>query len=143
MQLKPGYSVFSFTHHAGYYQSGNYIAYPKQYNCYFQLSPEFKFSPKFSNRKYILQSSKIQFNAGSKYVCSFIGYWTKIESLKVLLVKYTALFYLDTAVCNNIKIKGSFCLSNTGYSFWDCAIFSTNLHELFCQFISWTDWVNL
>ena len=24
----------------------------------------------------------------------------------------------------------------------DCAIFKTNLHELFCQFISWTNWVN-
>ena len=23
-----------------------------------------------------------------------------------------------------------------------CAIFYTNLHELFCQFISWTNWVN-
>ena len=24
----------------------------------------------------------------------------------------------------------------------DCAILYTNLHELFCQFISWTNWVN-
>ena len=24
----------------------------------------------------------------------------------------------------------------------DCEIFYTNLHELFCQFISWTNWVN-
>ena len=24
----------------------------------------------------------------------------------------------------------------------DCAIFYTNLHELFCQFINWTNWVN-
>ena len=24
----------------------------------------------------------------------------------------------------------------------DCAIFYTNLHELFCQFISWTNWAN-
>ena len=24
----------------------------------------------------------------------------------------------------------------------DCAIFYTNLHELFCQFISWTNWIN-
>ena len=24
----------------------------------------------------------------------------------------------------------------------DCAIFYTNLHELFCQYISWTNWVN-
>ena len=24
----------------------------------------------------------------------------------------------------------------------DCAIFYTNSHELFCQFISWTNWVN-
>ena len=24
----------------------------------------------------------------------------------------------------------------------DCAIFYTHLHELFCQFISWTNWVN-
>ena len=24
----------------------------------------------------------------------------------------------------------------------DCAIFYTTLHELFCQFISWTNWVN-
>ena len=24
----------------------------------------------------------------------------------------------------------------------NCAIFYTNLHELFCQFISWTNWVN-
>ena len=24
----------------------------------------------------------------------------------------------------------------------DCASFYTNLHELFCQFISWTNWVN-
>jgi hypothetical protein len=24
----------------------------------------------------------------------------------------------------------------------DCAIFYTNLNELFCQFISWTNWVN-
>ena len=24
----------------------------------------------------------------------------------------------------------------------DCAIFYTNLHDLFCQFISWTNWVN-
>ena len=24
----------------------------------------------------------------------------------------------------------------------DCAIFYTNLYELFCQFISWTNWVN-
>ena len=24
----------------------------------------------------------------------------------------------------------------------DCAIFYTNLHELFCQFRSWTNWVN-
>ena len=24
----------------------------------------------------------------------------------------------------------------------DCAIFYTNLHALFCQFISWTNWVN-
>ena len=24
----------------------------------------------------------------------------------------------------------------------DCAIFYTNLHELFCQFICWTNWVN-
>ena len=24
----------------------------------------------------------------------------------------------------------------------DCAIFCTNLHELFCQFTSWTNWVN-
>ena len=31
----------------------------------------------------------------------------------------------------------------TGYSFdIDCAIFYTNLHELFCQFIIWTNWVN-
>ena len=25
----------------------------------------------------------------------------------------------------------------------DCAIFYTNSHELFCQFITWTNWVNL
>ena len=32
---------------------------------------------------------------------------------------------------------------STGYFFEiDCAIFYTNLHELFCQFISWTIWVN-
>ena len=24
----------------------------------------------------------------------------------------------------------------------DCAIYHTNLHELFCQFISWTNWLN-
>ena len=24
----------------------------------------------------------------------------------------------------------------------DCAIFYTNLHELFCQFISWANWIN-
>ena len=24
----------------------------------------------------------------------------------------------------------------------DCAIFYSNLHELFCQFITWTNWVN-
>ena len=24
----------------------------------------------------------------------------------------------------------------------DCAIFYTNLHELLCQFISWTNWVD-
>ena len=24
----------------------------------------------------------------------------------------------------------------------NCAIFYANLHELFCQFISWTNWVN-
>ena len=24
----------------------------------------------------------------------------------------------------------------------DCAIFYTNLHDLFCQFISWANWVN-
>ena len=24
----------------------------------------------------------------------------------------------------------------------DCTIFYTNLHELFCEFISWTNWVN-
>ena len=24
----------------------------------------------------------------------------------------------------------------------DCAIFYTNLHDFFCQFISWTNWVN-
>ena len=24
----------------------------------------------------------------------------------------------------------------------NCKIFYTNLHELFCQFISWTNWVN-
>ena len=24
----------------------------------------------------------------------------------------------------------------------DCAIFYTNLHELLCQFLSWTNWVN-
>ena len=31
----------------------------------------------------------------------------------------------------------------TGYSFWvDCEIFYTNLLDLFCQFISWTNWVN-
>ena len=31
----------------------------------------------------------------------------------------------------------------TGYSFWDrLRIFYTNLHELFCQFICWTNWVN-
>ena len=24
----------------------------------------------------------------------------------------------------------------------DCTIFYTNLHELFCHFISWTNWVN-
>ena len=31
-----------------------------------------------------------------------------------------------------------------GYFFWDqLRIFYTNLHELFCQFISWTNWVNL
>ena len=24
----------------------------------------------------------------------------------------------------------------------DCTIFYTNLHEFFCQFISWTNWVN-
>ena len=24
----------------------------------------------------------------------------------------------------------------------DCAIFYTNLHELFCQIISWTNWIN-
>ena len=24
----------------------------------------------------------------------------------------------------------------------DCAIFYTNLHELFCPFISWTNWIN-
>ena len=31
----------------------------------------------------------------------------------------------------------------TGYSFWDrLRIFYTNLHELFCQFISWTNSVN-
>ena len=32
---------------------------------------------------------------------------------------------------------------HTGYSFWDrLRNFYTNLHELFCQFISWTNWVN-
>ena len=32
---------------------------------------------------------------------------------------------------------------DTGYSLLiDCTIFYTNLHELFCQFISWTNLVN-
>ena len=34
-------------------------------------------------------------------------------------------------------------MPSTGYSFWDrLHIFYTNLHELFCQFISWTNWVD-
>ena len=34
-------------------------------------------------------------------------------------------------------------VSFTGYSFWDqLRIFYTNLHELFCQLISWTNRVN-
>ena len=31
-------------------------------------------------------------------------------------------------------------LTTTGYSFWDQL--RNFLHELFCQFISWTNWVN-
>ena len=41
----------------------------------------------------------------------------------------------DEIIIVNLKFKG--------YSFWDpLRNFYTNLHELFCHFISWADWVN-
>ena len=47
---------------------------------------------------------------------------------------------------NSIKIKSrinGFIKFFTGYSFWDrLRNFYTNLHELFCQLISWTKRVN-
>ena len=34
-------------------------------------------------------------------------------------------------------------LESTGYSFWDrLRNFLQKLHELFCQFINWTNWIN-
>ena len=39
-----------------------------------------------------------------------------------------------------LHVKYMFC---AGYPFWKrLPIFYTNLHELFCQFKSWTNWVN-
>ena len=51
----------------------------------------------------------------------------------------------------NLKVssKNYFCINNKNTDYlqviffkMDCAIFYTKLHELFCQFISWTNWVN-
>ena len=42
-----------------------------------------------------------------------------------------------------IRLKPGMYYVSTGYSFWyRWCIFYTNLHELFCQFIRWTNWVN-
>ena len=45
--------------------------------------------------------------------------------------------FLNEAVFFELKFK------NTGYSFWDqMRNIYTNLHELFCQFIGWVNWIN-
>ena len=52
--------------------------------------------------------------------------------------------FMVTHVQNVLLIH--YCINYlcTGYSFWDRLrnFFITNLDELFCQFISWTNWVN-
>ena len=45
----------------------------------------------------------------------------------------------DEENCRKEKLLSKIAV--TGYSFWDRFIY-TNLHELLCQFISWTNWVN-
>ena len=50
---------------------------------------------------------------------------------------------LQKRAFNWFKLGQDFFSKGTGYFFEiDCGIFYTNLHESFCQFISWTNWVN-
>ena len=49
--------------------------------------------------------------------------------------------------CTHIGVWSNFCAKTVGavqviLFEIDCTIVYTNLHELFCQFISWTNWVN-
>ena len=59
------------------------------------------------------------------------------SSMKLILIRSDVNGLFSSTQCS--------LLSSTGYSLWDwlCNFFYTNLHELFCQFISWTNWVNL
>ena len=50
-------------------------------------------------------------------------------------------YYLHFMQGQKVMHEGSMSLQVILFEI-DCAIFYTNLHELFCQFISWTNWVN-
>ena len=59
-----------------------------------------------------------EFDLVSKSAFYQLGSWTILKQMSWYLLIQVILFEID------------------------CAIFYTNLHELFCQFISWTNWVN-
>ena len=59
-----------------------------------------------------------EFDLVSKSAFYQLGSWTILKQMSWYLLIQVILFEID------------------------CAFFYTNLHELFCQFISWTNWVN-
>ena len=81
------------------------------------------------------------------YICLFppFFWWKYLCQISF----FCAIYFLETKLLKNPRKMNSFREYNTFSSSnnfilfeIDCAIFDTNLHQLFCQFRNWTNWVN-
>ena len=77
-----------------------------------------------------------------RFVTFFVRWWFIIWKFELLLY----LIYNNDIFVNKKKSYSNCCpASDIQVNLFEihCAIFYTNLHEFFfCQFISWTNWVN-
>ena len=80
----------------------------------------------------------------------FFMHWTKKLTLVMMITTYfSSFFYHDSSNENRYRLfllRSTHCFASLLKQMYDyCsdyAIFSKNVHKLFCQLISWTNWVN-